>query len=461
MATVAFGLGIDKADVVGVLHLYLSNSPEHYLQEIGRAGRDGRPAKAIALPVKDEVPFRHSLVHSNLISKSQIKSLLLSVRQQVEAAVGTSDPDDAQRLFHIALPVQSSVLNCDCKAETIETLLSLIEQSGGDDPLLHVEGFNYDSATIALKKRTLKRLAAKEPVAACIQAIAECLDPPIGDASGEGKLEEKGFAAPGSLQRQFLAYSLGSYSFSVVQCANKLGESAEPRNIFAALRRLQSSNELELALDTTAKGRVFHIRLSAKGTCFFRNSNYFDVLVEELTNSLYGSFSISADSGASKVLDMHYIMEEIAFASQSNNKVKSDTTGKSPSLVRFQELTSNYFQEGLETQRSLEMNRLMPESFFNIRKNVLETDISSLLRDMPLLIDKKSQDSLLTTPFGDPQAADYTVLCCTKFLHGIDSPRAPVDKFRSHPLFGKWREVQFSSVLESIRKIINAGSRGL
>ena len=41
VATVAFGLGINKSDVAGVIHMYLSNTPEHYLQEIGRSGRDG------------------------------------------------------------------------------------------------------------------------------------------------------------------------------------------------------------------------------------------------------------------------------------------------------------------------------------------------------------------------------------------------------------------------------------
>lgn len=39
VATVAFGLGVNKPDIVGVIHMYLPASPEHYTQEIGRAGK--------------------------------------------------------------------------------------------------------------------------------------------------------------------------------------------------------------------------------------------------------------------------------------------------------------------------------------------------------------------------------------------------------------------------------------
>ena len=66
VATVAFGMGVDKPDIRWVAHADLPKSIEAYYQEIGRAGRDGAPADTLTLFGPDDIRLRRAQIDEGL-----------------------------------------------------------------------------------------------------------------------------------------------------------------------------------------------------------------------------------------------------------------------------------------------------------------------------------------------------------------------------------------------------------
>jgi len=76
VATIAFGMGIDKADVRYVYHYNLPKGLESYAQEIGRAGRDGAPSVCELLACPDDVPVLENFAYGDTPSREALDALL-------------------------------------------------------------------------------------------------------------------------------------------------------------------------------------------------------------------------------------------------------------------------------------------------------------------------------------------------------------------------------------------------